>query len=70
VLPAKYPSQGKPNIPVAVYTVAEVAALLGVGLATAYRMARNKHFPVIRLGWKIVIPKKAFHRWLNECGKE
>ena len=49
----------------AVYTVPEVADLLGINLPKAYELARQESFPAVRLGRRIVVPKAAFERWLN-----
>jgi excisionase family DNA binding protein len=54
-----------------VYTVPEVAALLGINLPKAYELARQEGFPAIRISpRRIVIPKAAFERWLDSqsCG--
>jgi len=56
-----------PNIERAVYTVPEVAALLGINVTKAYELARQKNFPAIRLGRRIVIPKAGLERWLEQA---
>lgn len=56
----------KPRIDKAVYNVYEVAALLGINLPKAYELARQEGFPAIRIGRRIVVPKEAFHRWLEQ----
>jgi excisionase family DNA binding protein len=56
-----------PDIERAVYTVPEVAALLGINLPKAYELARQEGFPSIRIGRRIVVPKEAFHRWLEQA---
>jgi excisionase family DNA binding protein len=50
-----------------VYTVREVAALLGMCLPKAYELVRQEGFPAIRIGRRIVVPKEAFHRWLEQA---
>ena len=51
-----------------VYTVPEVAALLGINLPKAYELARQPGFPAIRVSSRrIIIPKEAFHRWLEQA---
>jgi excisionase family DNA binding protein len=51
-----------------VYTVPEVAALLGINLPKAYELARQPGFPAIRVSnRRIVIPKTAFERWLEQA---
>jgi len=56
----------KPEMDKAVYNVYEVAALLGINLPKAYELARQEGFPAIRIGRRIVVPKEAFHRWLEQ----
>ena len=57
----------KPEIEKAVYNVYEVAALLGINLPKAYELARQPGFPSCRIGRRIVIPKAAFERWLEQA---
>ncbi len=57
----------KPKIEPAVYSVPEVAALLEINLPKAYELARQEGFPSIRIGRRIVVPKEAFHRWLEQA---
>lgn len=49
------------------YTVPEVARLLGINKITAYELARQPGFPSCRIGRRIVIPKAAFERWLEQA---
>jgi len=56
----------KPEIEKAVYNIYEVAALLEINLPKAYELARQEKFPSIRIGRRIVVPKVAFHRWLEQ----
>jgi len=56
----------KPDIDPAVYTVPEVAAMLGINLPLAYDLVKTPNFPAIRVSpRRIIIPKHAFHRWLD-----
>jgi excisionase family DNA binding protein len=48
-----------------VHTVPEVAGLLGINVITAYELAKREDFPSIRIGRRIVVPKAAFARWLD-----
>ena len=48
-----------------VYTVDEIRMMLGIGKNEAYRLTHSKDFPAIRIGNRTVIPKEAFHQWLN-----
>jgi excisionase family DNA binding protein len=47
------------------YTVAEVAVILGVSRDVAYRMARLKTFPTLRLGKIYRIPIAPFEEWMT-----
>lgn len=49
------------------YTVAEVATMLSLNLGGTYRMIRDGHIPARKLGGRWVIPRKAFHTWLDSC---
>lgn len=49
-----------------VYTVEEVAELLGLSVSHAYKLAKARRFPVLQLGNRIVVPKGRFELWLNE----
>lgn len=48
-----------------VYSIQEVADILGISKSYAYELARNGTFPVLELGRKRVIPKKKFYKWIN-----
>ena len=50
----------------AVYTVREVADLLGLSLGSAYSLLRLGEIPSKQLGSRWVIPKQAFHAWLDD----
>lgn len=49
-----------------VYTVEEVAGMLGLSVSYAYKLAKARRFPVLQLGNRIVVPKGRFELWLNE----
>lgn len=53
-----------------VYTVPEIAALLGINRVSAYELAKQEGFPAVRIGRRIVIPKEAFFRWLEKEAKK
>jgi excisionase family DNA binding protein len=42
-------------------SVEEAARLLGIGRGTAYECVRTGQIPAIRLGGRIVIPRRALH---------
>ena len=48
-----------------VYTVDEVATMLGLSESYAYKLARARKFPVLQLGRRMVVPKEKFQIWLN-----
>lgn len=50
----------------AVYTVREVADLLGLSLGSTYTLLRLGEIPAKQLGSRWVIPKQAFHTWLDD----
>ena len=53
-----------------VYSVLEVAAVLGIGRSKAYELVRSGAIPSLRLGRRIVIPKLALSRFLAECAHQ
>jgi excisionase family DNA binding protein len=48
------------------YSVEEVGEILGVSRSTAFNLVKSDGFPSFRIGKRIIVPKDAFHRWLNE----
>lgn len=52
------------------YTVNEVADLLGLGLGSTYTAIRSGEIPARKLGARWVIPKAAFHAWLDSASFE
>lgn len=46
-------------------TINEVASILRISTVNAYQMARNKEFPVVKIGHIFRVPAEAFYRWLN-----
>lgn len=49
----------------AVYDVPEIAVLLNINRVTAYQLAKTEGFPSLKIGRRVVVPKQAFHRWLD-----
>lgn len=49
----------------AVYSVKEVAKLLGLTLNPTYALVRSGRIPAVKLGGRWVVPKNRFHAWLN-----
>lgn len=46
------------------YTVEDIAAILGIGRTTAYKLAKSGAFKTIRIGSVIRISKQSFEEWL------
>ena len=46
--------------------VATVAKVLGVSPSSGYELMHEQGFPSLRIGSRIVIPKEAFIRWVEE----
>lgn len=54
-----------------VMSVTEAAELLGISRAFAYELARSQRLPAVRLGRRLVVPRKALVWWLeSSCGLE
>jgi excisionase family DNA binding protein len=59
------------DVPVSqVYTVREVAGLLGINLGVIYELIRQGDIPAKRLGKRWIVPRRLFHVWLNNITKE
>jgi excisionase family DNA binding protein len=54
----------------AVYTVSEVAEMLGISKVLAYDLTKREDFPSINVGRRIVVPKTAFEAWLNAASNK
>ena len=50
---------------IAMLSVAEVAAVLGISRAGAYELARSSGFPALKIGSRIVVPKDKFLAWID-----
>ena len=50
------------------YTVNDIAAILGIGRASAYKLANSGLFKTIRIGNMIRISRKSFEDWLKSKG--
>lgn len=46
-------------------TVADVAKVLGVSKQNAYGLCHSKGFPCVQVGKRLVIPKPAFEKWMD-----
>ena len=52
-----------------VYDVPTAGKLLNLSRATAYSMCAQGIIPTLRFGKRLVVPKAALERMLNEAGK-
>ena len=48
-----------------IYTVEEIAKLLGIGKTTAYALVKEGHFKIVRIGSAIRISRQSFDEWLD-----
>ena len=53
-----------------VYSVIEMAEVLGIGRSTAYELVRSGAVPSLQLGRRIVIPKRALGQLLAQCASQ
>ena len=51
-------------------TVEEAARALGINRNSAYEAARNGELPAIRIGRRLLVPKIAFERMLENAGQK
>lgn len=47
-------------------TVPEIQEALGIGRNAAYNLINRQDFPTIRIGRKVIVPRDAFLRWLED----
>lgn len=48
------------------YTIKECAKILGVGVSVMYESARQGRLPVLKFGRRLVVPKYAFDKMLQD----
>ena len=60
----------KTELEAAVYNIPEIAVLLDINLIKAYELAKRKDFPAVRIGRRILVPKQAFYKWLNDQAQQ
>lgn len=46
-------------------TAKDIAKVLGLSLEHAYRLIHSKEFPSIQIGKRLVVPKPAFAKWME-----
>lgn len=52
-----------------VYSVRQVAGLLGLNLGMTYELVRRGEIPAKRLGRRWLVPREAFHAWLQDMAR-
>ena len=52
-----------------VYTIEEVAALLGISRSSGFNGARTGELPTIRIGRRLLVPRVALERMLDQAGQ-
>lgn len=50
-------------------TVEDVSRILGIGKQNAYELCHSEGFPSVMIGRRIIIPKLAFIRWMENPNK-
>ena len=48
----------------------DVATVLGISRAGAYKLAHDSSFPAFQIGRRIVVSREKFIDWLNRQGEE
>ena len=44
----------------------QLAAVLGISRAGAYNLLNNKSFPTLRIGGRLLVPKKQLVEWIEQ----
>lgn len=60
----------KNNIISEVYTVGDIQKILKISKNVAYNLIKENLFPVIKIKSIFRIPKKSFHKWLDNIQTE
>jgi excisionase family DNA binding protein len=47
-----------------VYTVDDIQKILGINKNRAYSLSTSGQFPFIRIGKRIIVPRKTFDDWM------
>lgn len=53
-----------------VYSIPEVAEMLGISKSYAYELVKRKQIPVLELGTRKVVPKVRFDNWIDNNSGE
>ncbi len=46
-------------------SVKELATVLGISRTSAYELTKDKRFPSVKIGSRVVIPKDKFIKWIE-----
>ena len=57
----------KPEIERGTVDVPWIAAYLGINLNAAYALVKTPGFPCLKAGKRLIIPREAFFRWLEQA---
>lgn len=49
-----------------VYTIPEVAQLLGISRSYAYELVKRNEIPILKLGKRRMIPKQYLEQWIQK----
>lgn len=60
--PVATPCDGRQQV----YTVEQVAGILGMGRSTAYDAVRRGEIPHLRVGRRVLVSRAMLDRWLGE----
>ena len=63
----QYPSQEELSL---MMNMTDVAAVLGISKAGAYKLAHSADFPAFQIGKRIVVSREKFLDWLNRQSTE
>ena len=47
-------------------SVHDVAEVLGISKSSAYVLAKEKGFPTLKIGARVVVPRDRFIEWINK----
>ena len=64
------PSAQRDPMTALMWSVADLQRVMRVGKNTAYQLVNRADFPKLRVGNRILIPREAFLRWLDQQTKE
>ena len=53
-----------------IYTVPEIAAILGIGKNQAYNLCKSNQFKIIKVGRTVKVVKQSFDSWLSEVNQK